>query len=161
MGPDASAHLRSQRPAPEAAPSRRAYRVQSMSAAMDKNPGGRVLVFINAHQAEKEIVSTFDRIPKELLCSDDVQILCIDDGSSDRTAALAADWVKQHAYENVTILRNPVNLGYGGNQKLGYRLALEWGFYLVIRARSDGRYAPELLPQLIDAFKASDCDVVI
>ena len=126
------------------------------------NPtASRVLVFVHARDAAMQIVATLDRIPRKLFNADDVHILCIDDGSSDRTSEVAAEWVKQNAYQNVSILRNPVTLGYGGNQKMGYRLAIEWGFDAVIPVLANGRYAPEMIPLFIDALSKAGCDVVI
>jgi 2-polyprenyl-3-methyl-5-hydroxy-6-metoxy-1,4-benzoquinol methylase len=122
---------------------------------------GKILIFIVAYGAESLIASTLDRIPKELFASDRVHFLCIDDASSDETATVASEWVRQHGYRNVTVLRNPVNQGYGGNQKLGYRLALEWGFDFVILLHGDGQYAPELLPEFIRIWDETGSDVVL
>ena len=39
----------------------------------------------------------------------------------------------------LTVLANPVNQGYGGNQKLGYHYAIEHGFDFVVLVHGDGR----------------------
>ena len=44
------------------------------------------------------------------------------------------------------IIRHPQNLGYGGNQKAGYRWAIEHDLDIVVLLHGDGQYAPELLP---------------
>ena len=59
------------------------------------------------------------------------------------------------------MLRNPVNQGYGGNQKLGYRLAVDHCYDFVILLHGDGQYAPELLPKFIECWKTNDADVVL
>ena len=41
------------------------------------------------------------------------------------------------------IVRNPRNRGYGGNQKLGYRYAIDHGYDVVVLLHADGQYAPE------------------
>ena len=46
----------------------------------------------------------------------------------------------------VTVLYNPVNQGYGGNQKIGYHYAIKNGFDFVALLHGDGQYAPEKLP---------------
>src|SRR2546423_8964405 len=122
---------------------------------------GKVLVFIVAYGAEKLIASTLDRIPKELFNSARIHFLVIDDASSDRTTDVAARWFSQTQSSNVTVLRNPINQGYGGNQKLGYRLAIEWGFDFVILLHGDGQYAPELLPEFIRLWDETRSDVVL
>lgn len=122
---------------------------------------GRVLIFVVAYRAERHVVATFQRIPRELFNDEAVHILCIDDASSDETSSVLSDWVRANDIHNVTVLRNPVNQGYGGNQKLGYRLALEWGFDFVILLHGDGQYAPELLPKFIEVWRETDSDVVL
>ena len=53
---------------------------------------------------------------------------------------------------SIRVLFNPVNQGYGGNQKLGYRYAIENGFDFVALLHGDGQYAPESLPELLKPF---------
>ncbi len=122
---------------------------------------GRVLVFILAYHAEKHIASVFDRIPQELYNNDQIHFLMIDDASVDNSTEVASRWVTGHEVSNVTVLRNPVNQGYGGNQKLGYRLAIDAGFDFVVMLHGDGQYAPELLPQFIQTWQENDADVVL
>lgn len=127
---------------------------------MSKN-GPKILVFIVAYFAADHIQSVFNRIDPALLKSDDIHVLCIDDASTDSSSETAAQWVKQNGYKNITILRNPVNQGYGGNQKIGYRYAVDNGFDYVILLHGDGQYAPELLGDFIDIWKKTDADVVL
>ena len=49
----------------------------------------------------------------------------------------------------MTILFNPVNQGYGGNQKIGFHYAISLGFDFVALLHGDGQYAPEMLPDLV------------
>ena len=123
---------------------------------------GKILVFVVAYEAERHLASVFDRIPGEIFTDPAVHILCIDDASQDRGAEVLMDWVRQHSLEpRITILRNPVNQGYGGNQKLGYRMAVDRGYDLVILLHGDGQYAPELLPEIIANWRSGDADVIL
>ena len=121
----------------------------------------RVLVFILAYDAAREICSVLERVDRQLFNSPEVHFLLLDDASSDATAALASKWVREQGIGNVTVLRNPVNQGYGGNQKLGYRFALDSGFGLVIMLHGDGQYAPELLPRFMDIWRKTKADVIL
>jgi glycosyltransferase involved in cell wall biosynthesis len=121
----------------------------------------RVLVFVVAYEAQKHLSSVLARIPEDLINNDSIEILVIDDGSSDAGVIVGSAWARQHDAQNVSILRNPVNQGYGGNQKLGYRIAIEAGFDYVVLLHGDGQYAPELLPHFIDVWKNRDADVVL
>ena len=79
----------------------------------------------------------------------DTEILIIDDSSRDATFEQAYD-INAPARRlspspSSTI---PENQGYGGNQKLGYRYAIENGFDVVALLHGDGQYAPEDCPSL-------------
>ncbi len=119
----------------------------------------RVLIFIVAYNAEKTIESVLDRIPEELRCGD-VEVLIIDDFSKDETFVTGLKRENQVGEFKITMLRNPVNQGYGGNQKLGYRYAIDHGFDVVALIHGDGQYAPEKLPALLEPLLKGEADAV-
>ena len=119
----------------------------------------RILIFIVAYNAEKTIESVLDRIPAELHRRN-VEVLIIDDSSKDRTFQTGLKRENREGDFRVTILRTPVNQGYGGNQKLGYRYAIDNGFDIVALVHGDGQYAPEKLPVLLEPFFTEDADAV-
>src|SRR5438874_7664394 len=92
----------------------------------------RVLILIVAYQAEATIEAVLRRIPGELAERYQVEILAIDDASTDRTFALA-DTMRGAGTLRfpLHVLANPLNQGYGGNQKIGFRFALDRGFDVV------------------------------
>ena len=65
-----------------------------------------------------------------------------------------------HSAFKITVLRTPENQGYGGNQKLGYRYAIDNGFDIVALLHGDGQYAPEKLPALLVPLIAGEADAV-
>jgi glycosyltransferase involved in cell wall biosynthesis len=122
----------------------------------------RLLVFIVAYQAEATIEKVIRRIPGSLADEFAVEILAIDDGSKDRTFAVGLDLSRSHASPfKLTVLYNPVNQGYGGNQKIGYQYAIENGFDYVALLHGDGQYAPEVLPTLVRALRDSFAGAVL
>ena len=60
----------------------------------------------------------------------------------------------------MTILFNPINQGYGGNQKIGYHYAVTFGFDFVALLHGDGQYPPELLPELVRFLNEDKADAV-
>ncbi|TRV70286.1 MAG: glycosyltransferase, partial [Microcystis panniformis Mp_MB_F_20051200_S6D] len=115
----------------------------------------RFLIFIVTYNASRKIVSVLKRIPPSLQDSNDVDILIIDDCSQDDTFDVAQAFVKEGFWCPVKVLKNPVNQGYGGNQKIGYSYAIERGYDVVALLHGDGQYAPELLPTLLEPFKSA------
>lgn len=119
----------------------------------------RVLIFIVAYYAEATILDVLKRIPD--LPGYEVEVLIIDDGSTDATFALADRLRRAGSYRHpFTVLANPVNQGYGGNQKLGYHYAIEQGFDHVVLVHGDGQYAPEMLPDILAPLARDESDVV-
>jgi glycosyltransferase involved in cell wall biosynthesis len=121
--------------------------------------GKRLLIFIVAYNAETTIEKVLSRIP-ESLHSDDVEVLIIDDFSGDETFAQGLRYQQRHSDFKITILRTPENQGYGGNQKLGYRYAVDNGFDIVALIHGDGQYAPEKLPALLKPLLVDEADAV-
>lgn len=121
----------------------------------------RLLIFIVAYNAEKKIDRVLERIPEGLFRRSDLstEVLIIDDCSSDETFTTA----RNHVFAEdipVRVLVNPKNLGYGGNQKLGYQYALLHGFDFVALLHGDGQYAPERLPDLLEPLLTGESDAV-
>lgn len=120
----------------------------------------RVLIFIVAYFAESTILKVLERIPA--LPGFEVEVLIIDDSSDDTTFALSEQLRTSGTYKHpLTVLSNPANQGYGGNQKLGYLYAIEKGFDFVALLHGDGQYAPEMLPEILAPLAADEADVVL
>ena len=121
----------------------------------------RLLVFIVAYNAEKTIESVLQRIPDSLGERYHVEILIIDDSSQDQTFE-RGDAVRRAGSLPfpLHVLFNPVNQGYGGNQKIGFHFAIERDFDFVALVHGDGQYAPECLPELVEPLVAGEAHAV-
>ena len=121
--------------------------------------GKRVLIFIVAYNAARTIEKVLSRIPHSLHSSA-VEVLIIDDSSPDDTFAHGLRYQTSNSGFKITVLRTPENQGYGGNQKLGYRYAIDHGFDIVALLHGDGQYAPEKLPELLAPLVYDEADAV-
>ncbi len=122
----------------------------------------RLLIFIVAYNARRSIANVLSRIPPELTREYEGEILIIDDASNDHTfeeARSASD--EAFAPYKVRVLENPINQGYGGNQKIGYWYALENNFDYVALVHGDGQYAPERLMDLLLPVHRGEADAVL
>ena len=93
------------------------------------------------------------------LHGDNVEVLIIDDASKDNTFRKGLHGQRSSAFK-ITVLRTPVNQGYGGNQKLGYHYAIDNGFDIVALVHGDVQYAPENLPALLVPLIDNKADAV-
>jgi glycosyltransferase involved in cell wall biosynthesis len=78
----------------------------------------------------------------------DFDVVVIDDGSTDDTAAEAAA-------EGVIVIRHPFNLGIGGAVQSGYKYALREGYDVAVQVDGDGQHKPAHLPDLLAALHTS------
>jgi glycosyltransferase involved in cell wall biosynthesis/SAM-dependent methyltransferase len=124
-------------------------------------PKPRLLILIVAYNAEKTIGQVLARVPLQLAEEYHVEVLVLDDSSQDRTFEQSRDAQREGALGfPLHVLFNPVNQGYGGNQKIGYHFALERGFDFVALVHGDGQYAPECLPDLVRPLRDGEADAV-
>lgn len=122
---------------------------------------GRLLIFIVAYNAENTIENVLKRIPPSLSELYEVEILIIDDSSQDSTFERSELARRSGTIPfKMTVLFNPVNQGYGGNQKLGFRYAVNNDFDYVALVHGDGQYAPECLPDLVKVLADKEADAV-
>ncbi len=93
-----------------------------------------IAVVLPAYNASKTLETTFRGIPRDIVD----WVILVDDKSEDNTAEVA----RRLAIETVV---HEKNLGYGGNQKTCYKIALSKGADIVIMLHPDYQYTPHLL----------------
>jgi glycosyltransferase involved in cell wall biosynthesis len=119
----------------------------------------RIGILVVAYNAATTLAQVLDRIPREFVprISD---ILVCDDHSQDSTYLVGLGYQQENRDLPLTVIRHPRNLGYGGNQKAGYRWAIEHGLDIIVLLHGDGQYAPEILPQMVEPLELDKGDAV-
>jgi cellulose synthase/poly-beta-1,6-N-acetylglucosamine synthase-like glycosyltransferase len=106
--------------------------------------GKRIGIMIVAYNAVTTLADVLRRIP-DIVWNNVEEVVVFDDASSDDTYELAIGYKTLTRLNNLTVFKNSKNLGYGGNQKLGYEYFIDKGFDVVVLLHGDGQYAPEIL----------------
>ncbi len=119
----------------------------------------RIGIVVVAYNAATTLSWVLDRIPADVRPRISA-ILVSDDHSQDHTEEIGRGY-EQRSDLPLTVVRQPRNLGYGGNQKFGYRWAIEQGLDIVVLLHGDGQYAPELLAAMVEPIVAGDAEVVL
>jgi len=91
-----------------------------------------------ARNSARTLEATFTAIPPG--CVD--QVILSDNASRDDTVAIAERL-------GITVIRNPVDRGYGGNMKNCFRAALERDADLIVELHPDNQYDPAAIPGLL------------
>jgi glycosyltransferase involved in cell wall biosynthesis len=99
----------------------------------------KVAVVMPAYNAARTLRRTYDEVMAQNVVD---FIVVVDDGSSDETSAIAKTLPK------TIVHTHPKNQGYGANQKICYKLALEEGADIIIMIHPDYQYTPKLIPAM-------------
>jgi glycosyltransferase involved in cell wall biosynthesis len=108
-------------------------------------------VFIPAWNEEDNLPAVLDALHREL---PDADVLVVDDGSTDGTAAVA----RAHGADVHSL---GTNLGLRFGIAAGYRYALEHGYAYCGRVDADGQHPALELARLLALVRRGDCDVAV
>ncbi len=123
------------------------------------NAEPRIGIVVVAYNASSTLLATLERIPRDFLPRI-AEVIVSDDASHDDTYELGRAWAMRPDSPRTHVIRHTKNLGYGGNQKAAYRLAIEHGLDIVVLLHGDGQYAPERLPEMVAPFSHHDVAAV-
>ncbi len=121
--------------------------------------GQRIGVLIVTYNALGTILPVLKRIPPAVWRNVE-EIVIFDDDSQDATYELAVGLKTLRHLPKLQVLKHARNLGYGGNQKAGYRYFIDKGFDLVVLLHGDGQYAPEILARMYAPIVAGEAEAV-
>lgn len=119
----------------------------------------KILIFIPAYNVEKKIYSVISRIPSNIFYINHVNILIINDFSSDNTKKVIKN-IKNNFNYDIEVFETKKNLGYGGVQKYAFNYAINKQYDYIIMLHGDGQYLPEKLPEFIAKFDNDNLDAV-
>ena len=105
----------------------------------------RLLAIVPAYNEAAAIAATLDDLRRH---APDWDVLVVDDGSTDETAARARD-------AGARVIRHPFNLGIGGAVQSGYQFALEHGYDYAVQVDGDGQHDARCLPVLLSHLAGS------
>lgn len=121
----------------------------------DEPLAARLVVMLPALNEEASIEAVLRRIPRQVEGVEEVCILVVDDGSTDRTVELARK-------EGAVVVSHHRNQGVGAAFATGIEQALMMGADVIVNMDADGQFRPEDIPTLIspilhDGFGLATC----
>jgi len=103
----------------------------------------KVAAVLPAYENEATVAQVLKAIPREYF----EHIILVDNNSKDRTFEIACQ------DKSILAFRNERNLGYGGNLKRGFGVALDLGADIIIEIHADGEYGVESIGAAIHEIK--------
>lgn len=120
-----------------------------LTAASLERPVARLLAVIPAYNEAKNIGSVVEKTRAQGL-----DVLVVDDGSSDGTAAAAEA-------AGAEVVRNRRNLGLGRTMRRAYKEAMARRADVVVQLDADGQYDPAEIPKLVQPILSGEADMVL
>jgi len=115
----------------------------------------KLIVQIPCYNEEGTLPATLADIPREIDGVDTVEILIIDDGSTDRTVAVARELGVDH------IVRNKNNKGLARSFRAGLDACLRLGADIIVNTDGDNQYEGADIPLLIRPILEGHADIVV
>ena len=115
----------------------------------------KLIVQIPCYNEEKTLPQTVADIPRQIPGIDTVEILVVDDGSSDRTVEVAKNVGVDH------IVRNTLNQGLARTFRRGLDECLRRGADIIVNTDGDNQYAGKDIPKLIQPILDHTAEIVI
>ncbi len=115
----------------------------------------RLVVQVPCLNEEDTLASVLETIPTSIPGIDEIIILIIDDGSTDRTVEVAREHGVTH------FVRHARNRGLGRSFHDGVQRALELGADIVVNTDGDNQYPQERITDLVQPILQGRADVVI
>jgi glycosyltransferase involved in cell wall biosynthesis len=110
----------------------------------------RVLAIVPAYNE----ADTVGEVVRGLRALEGVDVVVVDDGSTDGTARVARA-------AGARVLDLPVNLGIGGAVQCGYLYAARGGYDVAVQVDADGQHVPGEIPRLLAPLARGDADLVL
>ncbi len=115
----------------------------------------RLVIQIPCLNEADTLPTTLAALPRQIPGIDEVVVLIIDDGSTDRTVDVA----RAHGVEH--IVRHPMRRGLAAAFESGLEAALSIGADIIVNTDGDNQYPGESIPDLVAPILAARADLVV
>jgi glycosyltransferase involved in cell wall biosynthesis len=115
----------------------------------------KLVIQIPCLNEEKTLPETIRDLPRSVAGIDTIEILVVDDGSTDRTAEAARQYGAHH------VLRLGTNRGLARAFAAGLNQALTLGADIIVNTDADNQYCGADIPKLVQPILRGEADLVV
>ena len=114
----------------------------------------KLIIQIPCYNEEETLLATLNDLPKELPNVDKIEVLVINDGSTDNSRAIAEKWGAK-----IVDVKN--NRGLANAFRIGFQEALKLGADIIVNTDADNQCCAKDIEKLIHPILSNDADIVI
>ena len=114
----------------------------------------KLIIQIPCFNEEDNISKVLDKLPKSIKAIDEIEIVVLDDNSTDKTIEIAKNY-------NVKIIKAKQHIGLSGIFNKGIEYAIENNADILVNIDGDNQYKPNEIEKLIQPIINNDADIVI
>jgi glycosyltransferase involved in cell wall biosynthesis len=115
----------------------------------------KLIIQIPCLNERETLAATFADLPRSIEGVDEIEVLVVDDGSTDGTAEEAERLGVHH------VVRHPENRGLASAFMAGIDAALRLGADIVVNTDADNQYRGDDIPRIVAPIVSAHADVVI
>lgn len=114
----------------------------------------KLIIQIPSYNEAENIKKTIDDLPKRIIGIDEIEILVINDGSTDKTSEIAANC-------GAKVIDIKHNKGLANAFKIGLQESLKLGADIIVNTDADNQYNAADIGKLIEPIMKAEADIVI
>jgi glycosyltransferase involved in cell wall biosynthesis len=115
----------------------------------------KLIIQISCYNEEETIAETLQALPKKLEGMDKIEILIVNDGSTDQTLAVA----KKHGVDHILSFKR--NQGLAKSFMAGINECLKHGADIIVNTDGDNQYCADDIPKLVKPILEGKADMVV
>ena len=114
----------------------------------------KLIIQIPCYNEEETLLTTLNSLPKAINGINEIEVLVINDGSTDKSAEIAKNW-------GASVLEIKPNKGLANAFRNGLNEALKRNADIIVNTDADNQYCAEDIPNLIKPILEGKADIVV
>lgn len=114
----------------------------------------KLIIQIPCYNEEKTLLTTLEALPKKVEGISEIEVLLINDGSTDKSAQIAEDW-------GAKVLNIKPNKGLANAFRSGLQEALNLGADIIVNTDADNQYCADDIAELVKPILEKKADIVV